>query len=263
MLKKTAEGKTRTSLEVKCRECQHFETGPAYYEKPCKDMGIKPGASPCDGFFPDVMQTREIGKDTLTQLKSIVESMNASQSRIIAVFMARSEWFKKADLGFMQEVVFCFGQNYLCNYARGYVVGTTKDGSEVFLSSTLEKLNKGKNAHVRLLRESVKTLEQFKKIKSDLIKQDRVMEPARTGTKISTFQMLTMSKKEHAAHLKLLQQNPNDYQPPTLDTVPDSWRDNRTPSKVMDPMLRKKEVKKVKRGEKSATTGSKSVKIKR
>lgn len=238
---------------MKCKECTHFQVGPKVYPDLCINLGVKPTASACDYFFPDVTQLRNVGKEVVFTLKEVMEELNASQLRIFAMFMARNEWFKKVELKLFQQVYFSLGQNYLCNYVRGYVIGTSKNGQQVFLNSNLENLNKKKQATATLMRNSILTEEEFEKRKAELVKEGRIMEPPRSGIKRTPFQMLTMTKKEHKEYEKLLSVKPDDYQPPTLDSAPESWLDKRSVSKVIDPLQLKKGKKKVKGKEKRST----------
>lgn len=247
--KKSVETISQVKIDAKCGQCIHFKTGPRFYEELCNTLGIKAGAQPCTGFFPDATQLRASDPQVMIILGELYNKLDSGQAKIMASFLGRHDWFKKAGLRWMQEVVFPFGQDYLCNYVHGYVVGISRDGQEIMLNSQLEELQRKKVAHARMMRESIMTLEEFEKHKQYLIRINRVMEPARSGLKITTYQQLTLTKKERAAYDKLLNTKPDEYKPPNMDSVPDTWRDKRALTKVADPMLKSKSVKKAKKSE--------------
>jgi hypothetical protein len=218
----------------------HFQTGPAHFDKMCKDLGVKGGSSPCEAFFPDVIQIRQVDVRQLRRLKLLYEALNTGQRRILAMFMARGEWFNRAETHFMQEVYLLVGADYLCNYVRGFVIGASRNGGELFLNSDMENLNGGRTASMRVLRSSILSASEFEKKKEQLIKAARVVEPKGSGTKRSIFSQLTMTAKERREYERQLQVKPADYQPPTLDTVPTKWHDPRTLVRI-DPLKQKKQ----------------------
>lgn len=225
MLKKTAEASTRTSLETKCGDCLHHQ-GVPHFDKPCAANGVKKFAKPCDAFFPNVPSLTRMECDTIKTIGDVLNNCDGSQSRVISVLLARGDWFRKAKVQFGQMVVFCMGTDYLSNYVRGYVIGVTRDGEEVFISSSLENLNGKKNAMIRLMRDSVLTLDEFESRRKQLIRNNQVVEVGRSA-KPSTLDVMRMPAKQLAEYRRALTEKPNEYVPPSMETVPSHWFDNR------------------------------------
>jgi hypothetical protein len=80
-------------------------------------------------------------------------------------------------------------------------------------------------------------MKAFAKHRKRLIAEGRIAEPKTTkgSVKRTTLQCLKMTSEERALYRKQLATKPDDYVPPTLDTVPAKWLDNRTVEKLQDP----------------------------
>jgi len=238
MQKKEPATSNKVSLETKCGECMHFKTGPAQFEKICSDLGVKAYALPCNSFFPDVLALNKLDSSTILKIKEVMQGCTASQAKIVAFVLSRKAWLEKSKFNFGDVVYFCLGQNYLCNYIKGYVIGSTKNGEELFAVSDIEGIQKT-NAKIRLMRSSALNEVEFEKVRKALIKKDQILEPS-TRLKPSTFDTLRMSKKQYQEFLGTLQRKPDDYIPPTIDSVPTKWIDKRVSLKLVDPAVAKR-----------------------
>jgi hypothetical protein len=70
---------------------------------------------------------------------------------------------------------------------------------------------------------------KFTKHRKTLVSEGRIAEPKAKGSvKRTVLQCLKMTSDERALYRKQLATKPDDYVPPTLDTVPTKWLDNRT-----------------------------------
>lgn len=221
--------------ELRCGDCIHFKTGPAHPNYPglCKDNGKKTYTPICQVFTPDVTVLKNVATDTLVKVASIVNVCTAQQMRILAHVFGRKSWFDNAGLKWGEQMYFAVGdKNYLSNIVRGYLISVSRSGDELVLVSDMEGLQK-KQATARMMRSSVMTQTQFEKLRKQLIKNDRIFAPSSRGIP-SVMEILKMNKKQLAVYQKTLQNQPDNYVPPTIDTVPSKWLDKRVMKSIVD-----------------------------
>jgi hypothetical protein len=80
-----------------------------------------------------------------------------------------------------------------------------------------------------LTRPEVRTLEQFEKHRSLLIKKNRLRAPLPNpySQRRTILQLLRMDKDQYALYAETLSHRPADYTPPSIDAVPAQWLDSR------------------------------------
>lgn len=230
MQKKDAEDtNNRVSLGLRCSECQHFNKGPRRFEKLCVELGQEPFSQACPEFTPDMSKLAAVSVMDMRLLAKISKRLNQPSMRLLAYTFRNIDFIKKTGLEFGQTVVFSIdGKDYLENYFSGVVFGASKDGSVVYITSNLEKLNKT-NCMLTLARKSVKTLEQFVKHREVLVRKQQIRAPVPNeySTRRSILQLLKMTKGQYQLYLETITHQPKEYTPPTLDAVPSEWLDSR------------------------------------
>lgn len=238
MLIPDASGTNRVSLGMKCGDCTHLEKGPAAFEKLCSQLGKTGFSAACNAFTPDYMKITVLRKGELETLAKLVAGIGPSQMKLFAYAFRSVDFLKKAGFQLGQEVVFSIGGDYLDCFVRGSAWAADPGATQVYIISNFENLN-GDNCFLTLMRTSVFTLEAFKKKRKQLIADGRVNEPKPTKSKKTTLQCLKMTREERADYRKTLNTRPDDYVPPTLDTVDSNWLDNRVVKKLIDPVIKK------------------------
>lgn len=223
----------RVSLGMKCGECLHL-TGPAAFEKPCSQLGKTSFAEACPSFTPDMRKMAFVTKGHIMTIAGVLREIGQPQIRLLAFAFRNADYVRKAGLHMGDPVVFSLGQDYLECYVRGYVLSADKTGETIYLVSDFEGLNGG-SCVLTLLRTSLMDMEEFKAHRDDLISKGRIAEPKPSAgsQKRTTLQCLRMSADERALYRKQLATKPDDYTPPSLDTVPQTWLDNRGIDKVV------------------------------
>lgn len=213
--------------ELRCGDCIHFKTGPAHpnYGKLCSELGKKVFSPICPVYEPDVTALKSIGQGTLITLANVLQECSSKQTRILSHLLTRKARFEAAGLRFGQTLYFCLGMQYLSSIVSGKLIAVSRTGHELTLVSDMDGLQ-STQATATVLRSSVMTEEQFLKLRKQLIQSDRVLEPATRGHP-STLEQLRMTKKQIRAYHATLVKNPNEYEPPSIDSVPIEWLDKR------------------------------------
>lgn len=228
----------RISLGMKCGDCIHLEKGPATFEKLCSQLGKTGFSSACASFTPDYMEIASISKMGLAGFAKLVAGVSQRQIRLVNMGLRNVDFVKKSGFEFGQEVVFSIGGDYLDCFVRGNVLACDSAASKVYLTSDMEGLNNGA-CFLTLLRPSVYSLDTFKKKRKSLIAEGRINEPKSTKSKKTTLQCLKLTRQERADYRKTLSTKPDDYVPPTLDTVDSAWLDSRVVKRLIDPVIKK------------------------
>lgn len=239
MQKKDAEdSNNRVSLGLRCGECIHFNKGPRRFEKLCIELGQEAFSHACPEFTPDLCKLASVPIMDMRTLADMTATLNQPQLRLLAFTFRNMDFIRKAGFVFGQTVVFSIdGKDFLENYFSGVVIGASKDGSTVYVTSDLETMNKG-NCMLTLTRNSVKTLEQYEKHRDVLIKKKRIRAPVPNAysSRRTILQLLKMTKGQYQLYLETITHQPKEYQPPSLDAVPAEWLDSRQ----LDAVERKK-----------------------
>ena len=220
----------RVSLGLKCSECLHFSRGPRRFERLCAQLGVEPFTPACPEFCPDQTYLAKVGAASIQALAKIAAELSQPQLRLLAYTFRNADLIKKAGFAFGQQVVFSInGHDYLDCYFRGYVVGASKNGQTVYLSSDMEGLNEN-NAMLSLPRTSVMQLEAFKEKRKKMVQANRLAVPVskwRTLKRRSVLELLRLSPEQASILKKQLEDKPLQYEPPSIDSVPVEWLDQR------------------------------------
>ena len=234
----------KVSIKATCGDCFHYKAGPAApsYSDRCSVLGVQAFAAPCKEFYPNVVAIAKTAPEVLVSLASVMSEFKASQLRTLSILINRGgDWLDRSGRKFGETVYFCTGQHYLSNYFKAFVVGASRNGEQVFLSSTMNGLQEN-SVFTTICKSSIVSEDQYKNIKAELIRTNKVIEPRRSLQRTSTMDVLTMSKSELAKRQKELESRPDSYAPPTLDNVPIGWIDSRRIRKL-DPLVSDPEVR--------------------
>lgn len=222
---------SRISLSIKCQDCIHYKQGPAYFEKKCSELGILPKAKACSAFTPNMYILSKVGEETVADLGSLARELKPSQLRILAFVFANMSLLRKHKLKFGQPVYVNLSspfQDYLDCYFKGYVVGVSKEGDAIYVTSSLKKKSKSGNTLLSILPSSILTKKKFKARAKKLIRRGRAKLPKAETRSLAWKNRPVPPKKEEDLpdYLK--------YEVPTLDTAPDSWWDSSAPVDDLD-----------------------------
>jgi hypothetical protein len=199
----------------KCSDCLHFQNV-AKFEQPCKKMGIKGYSVAPDCFSPNVYALTKKNPDALFQLGVMLKDFDASDVRVLMSLLKLSvNLDKHYNLRFGQPVFFCLGgRDYLSNYFRGFVIGAANIGTmQLFVTSDMNRKQRGQPATVALMPDSVLTVSAFKKRKAELIKAGKLNDP------------------KPLFNTTVPKESPVEHVPPTLESAPAEWFD-KTESKA-------------------------------
>jgi hypothetical protein len=230
---------SRVSLGLKCGQCIHL-TGVPTFERPCIQLGKTTFADACPSFTPDMVQISVVKKNHMAALANITLGMSRPQLGIFAYVFRNIDHIKKARCQFGEQVVFSLGGDFLECYVRGFIIGADRTGSQVYISSDFEGMNV-ESAMLTLLRTSIMTMVEFAKHRKSLIANNRLVEPKfdKGSRKRTTLQRLKMTADERSIYRELLKTKPDEYVPPSLDTVPARWLDERTVESLVDSRTQK------------------------
>lgn len=236
LIKEGTETNNRVSLGIKCGECLHFQRGPAAFEKKCIELGKASFSDACPQFTPDLTAVSFIKKGHLSVLGEIFNSLQPKQARLLAFTFRNLDFIKRAGFEFGEQVAFSLGGDHLECFVRGFVIGSDRTGDQLYLSSDFETLNGG-SAFMTVLRSSVLSMKDFAKKRKQLIANNRIAEPRapKTSSKRTVLQCLKMTTEERSLYRNSLNNDPHQYVPPSLDTVPQRWLDGRELRVIVDP----------------------------
>ena len=219
----------RVSLGLKCSECLHFTRGPRRFERLCVQLGVEPFSPACDQFSPDQTVLAQVSLDHMRELATIANSLTQAQMRLFAYTFRNFDFIRKTGYTYGEDLVFSLdGRDFLDCYFRGVLIGASKDGRVCYLSSRLENLNKT-NCFLSLPKTAVMNLEAFGKHRRKLIDKHKLQAPLpnKMSNKKSLLQLLTLSQDQIKLLRKQLEEKPETYDPPSIDSVPTSWLDDR------------------------------------
>ncbi len=214
---------------MKCSECLHHSKGPRRFERLCSQLGVEPFAPACPEFTPDMTVLASVSMDGMRALAQMANSLTQAQTRLLAFTFRNIDYIKKTGFQFGQTLVFSIdGKDYLENFFRGIAIGATRDGSVVYMASSLDGLN-GEQCFLSLMKREVYTLDEFKKHRQKLIDKGliRAPLPSKFSSRKTILQMLRMSPEEVSILKRQIKNKPETYDPPSIDTVPNKWLDAR------------------------------------
>lgn len=233
-----AEGSTnRVSLRLTCGSCQFFNSGIKRFEQPCSMLGQEEFSAACREYVPDMRPLMNVKTMDIEALASILGRMSQRQIELMAYVLRNAKDIKKTKLEFGQTVVFSIdGQDYIENYFSAVVIGASRDGRTVYLSSDLNELNQAQ-CMLTMMRSSVLSLEEFHDKHRKLITRGRLRAPSNQySQRKNILQLLRLSETERKDYMERLKTKPDTYQPPNIDVVPQHWLDKR----MLDNSLRKR-----------------------
>jgi hypothetical protein len=245
LIKEGSETNNRVSLGLKCGECMHLQRGPAAFEKKCIELGKASFSDACPNFTPDLVTVSFIKKGHLELLAEVFNAIMPKQARLLAYTFRNIDFIKRAGFEFGEQVVFSLGADHLECFVRARIIGSDRTGEQLYLCSDFETLNGG-SAFMTVLRQSVLSMKDFAKKRKQLIVQGRIAEPrpAKGSSRRTVLQCLKMTVEERALYRKELATRPDQYMPPSIDTVPAKWLDARELKPLVDPKLKLAKTKK-------------------
>lgn len=215
---------------IRCGTCVHFADGPAHpqYPKLCQDMGIRDYRPAPDCYSPAPIKIVR-AEVNVSEVGRMLRHLSPDQMVVMGQLLTQASELADYDLKFGQTVYINLGQGeYLTNYFKGYVVGTTQlqdddDTRHIFVTSDLTFEQADAPEFRTLLRMTVSelhTLGAFKKIKEKLVTAGKLEAPAQIGHRIPLAQWIRMEEKPELPPSEV-----DAYEPPTIDTAPAAWLD--------------------------------------
>lgn len=204
MLKKEVLGNASAkSLKdaYKCGECFHFKNhAHSTRQRPCREEGVTANGLAPKCFTPDV--TKIAGNsDLLVQVAVIFQSYTPAERRILKALLSQT---KKRAHEFGDKLYFKVGKDYVSNYLAAYCLGYTSSG-ELILAGSPDSKTRGSSFISCLAADSedLLTPAQWKVKRAKLRQENKVFDPANRVIKRTSVI--------------------DDYEPPTIDSVPSSW----------------------------------------
>lgn len=250
---------SKLTIGVRCVDCLHFKRGPKFYEELCIDLGFGPQHKPCPAFTPNHYKLIRLEPDILKHLNRITGTLSVSTMRILAYTLKNISVLKSVNLQFGQCVYFCFGEDYLSHYFKGYVVGISHDKQHILVSSRLKEAKT--STTLSLLFDSVYTKEKFAIKRKELIKKKKLLLPKELKVGVNRRKMPIVEYLNRDGTLKkeyLIGSTELNYDPPTLNNAPANWlypnSKNPQMKKVKSKKKLNKKIKIVKKGTATVVT---------
>lgn len=208
MLKKdilgNASAKSLTEA-FRCGECLHFNKHPhSTRDTVCKDEGVKAIGIAPKCFTPDI--TKITGNtDQFVQLVSLFQSYTHQERRIFLGLLRAS---KKKGYPIGTPLYFKIGNDFVSNYLCGFVAGYSSTG-ELMLMGSPDQKGRGRTFVSFLERDAqdLLTASQWRAKRQELVAEHKLVDPANR-----------VIKRQSVV---------DTYEPPSIDTVPQSWLDKR------------------------------------
>lgn len=207
----------KSSIDIKCGDCIHFKRQKKF-EKPCADLGRKHFADAPSCYSPDVYVLAKHNPEILFNLALLYKDFTSQQTRVLMSLFKKAKTFEKTKLQFGMPVYFSISNStYLNNFYRGFVLDVTTSAPQmVVVTSDLGCTQRSKPMIGSFLRESVFSVTEFKKKRSQMQKANKLIDPKPMFTVKSDAVALGKS----------------DYQPPSIDDTPKEWKDKTSKSKT-------------------------------
>ena len=217
MLKKQSKGKV--SLGMRCGDCLHFKDGAKKFEKHCAELEVDERSWAPDCYSPNIYAIRDVkNPDMITQLGKLIKDFSPKQIRIISFVLSRQGGIlAKQGLQFGQPVYFSLGGEFVSHFFRGYVVSASDD--YVYVTSQLKKCKS--NTSLTLLRKSVYTFKEYKVLEAKLVAKNKIYMEDRDKKLCRALPIAELLDKN--GMVPHVEQFVDGYEPPTLDTAPESW----------------------------------------
>lgn len=221
---KNPEQSGKVSLGMRCGDCLHFDTTRTF-EDVCSNLGVEDFARACGSFTPNTHKLARVGDDKIEQLGRLCRNMGTSQLRLMAFTFRTLSFIHKAGFKFGQPIVINVSaplEEYVECYYKGYIFGADKTGENVYITADINKDKK--NPVVVTLpskSEGLLKLSQWKSLRDKLIATNHIKLPSDKKDCL----WINRPKIEVKSVLE------DDYEIPTIDTVPESWLYGRGTSK--------------------------------
>lgn len=251
MLKQTSDS-GKIKIGVQCGDCIHFKRGPAAFEDVCIKLGIEKEDKVCGKFSPDLFVINKIDVSNLSELGRITKEMPPKALRILAYTFRHIATIKGMGFNFGQPVFLSIGGDYLNHYFKGYVIGVDRRDDRVYIASSIRNVKT--NAFMSVYSNTLLTLAEWRVKKESLIEKDKIVQYIKPPVGKPRWRMPLAELMDKNGKFKKKDLRPPalaDYTPPTIDTVPEEWRDSRKPisfkaQELLEKKLEKEKKKKIK-----------------
>jgi hypothetical protein len=192
----------------KCGECLHFKQhAHSTRNEPCSKEGVRAVAVAPKCFTPDVTKIAK-NSDLLVQVATIMQSFTPGERRILKAVLSQN---KKRQYTFGDKLYFKVGKDFVSNYLAGYVLGYTSSG-QLILSGSPDTKTRGSSfvSYVAPDSDDLLTPAQWKQKRAQLRQQNKIFDPANRVIKRTSVI--------------------DDYEPPTIDSVPSNWYSKEEPA---------------------------------
>lgn len=193
---------TNYNLKFRCGDCLHFK-GNAHPSigAPCESSGVvATGLAPAC-FTPDVGVLKKLPEPSIGILFSIFSSLTPKQSRILAGLLSKSSGLEKHGFSFLEKVYFCAGDDWLENYFCGHVISDDPHGN-ILIVGTKFFTELKTNMIASMRSKSLLNKKQFAEKKAALFESGKIIQDKRKP--------------------KIRPSVDIDYEPPTIESNPDS-----------------------------------------
>lgn len=218
MLKKEVLGNASAASladTFRCGECAHFKNHPhSTRQQVCSKEGIKAVAIAPKCFTPDISIL--VGNtDQFVQLAALFHSYDHKQKRtLIALLRQKPRAYKIGT-----KLYFRVGRDYVSNYLAAYVAGYSSSGELMLIGSPDRKTRGTSFTTFMTNAEGLLTFAEWKAKRVQLTAQNLIFDPQNKIVKKASVV--------------------DDYEPPTIDTVPAYVYNKAEPPKVGEKKKRK------------------------
>jgi hypothetical protein len=173
-----------SKLQRTCASCLYFEhTAHPEDGKVHSQMGHKPYGKACGSYDPNPYDLKG-STDELEILARVLNTLGPNAKESLGNLIVISGRLNKYGFRFMQKVAYQWrgGSNgqYLNNFAYCYVLSISRDGQELRLVSKDRKIG------IQCPTSSIIKLDDFQKIRDELLEQGRIKDPhIRKGSNIT------------------------------------------------------------------------------
>lgn len=186
---------------LRCRNCFFFKRNGIYTKPndnipiPCIELGIKGVDKPCLKFYPNYKKLSFIDNKDLIKLLDLVSKLKSLDLPLISALLSKEKQTRNNGFYLGQKVYIKIKQNnYLSNYSKARII--IADNKYAYLQGV-------KGYYGMVYKESVYTIKQFKIIRKELQKQNKLIDP-----NYKKYFKLSLTAKQ------LINES---YEPPSID----------------------------------------------
>lgn len=194
--------------EFRCGDCR-FYSCEKQFDKVCEQLGHLETSVGCEKFKPNVKKLKDSLQETgssIELLAQMVAKVPSSSLHVLSSILYNDKTTRKFGYRFMQRVYVRYrgldGANYVSNFMPAHVIEASKAGLRLLSASGNTHILKTDFKKGELAGPNIFSVTEFKKLKQEMVKANKLEDPALRKKKVSQDFLLEDVVPEKSAETK-------------------------------------------------------------